>query len=184
MCVEQLHNIRKVSSLSGLICKTHPDVDQMPINPFIRSSPHYNAMVPCFKFKEFDYRLWKDVRYTVQHSLPYSTITSHRQSPSVHMSQHDTPRDSVTFDKHNANNSSSKRAVGYSTKYHFQYGNRSPSSTKAELTNEKNSNYLSTVWHPPMSKVLGPHYGHSGGQASLPFEDTATATIHHENLLF
>ncbi|KAH9420346.1 hypothetical protein DERP_013794, partial [Dermatophagoides pteronyssinus] len=57
---EQLDNIRSVASLSSLICKTHQEIKQMPSNPFIQPSPHKNPMIPCFKFSEFDYDLWKD----------------------------------------------------------------------------------------------------------------------------
>ncbi|KPM04775.1 Heme peroxidase-like protein, partial [Sarcoptes scabiei] len=42
----QLDNIRRVSSLSSLICKTHSEIDHMPENPFIEPTPYRNAMIP------------------------------------------------------------------------------------------------------------------------------------------
>ena len=53
----QLDNIRKYSSLSSLICKTHPEVSSMPENPFIKSSGYYKS---CHSFPEINYLLWMD----------------------------------------------------------------------------------------------------------------------------
>jgi peroxidase len=61
--IEQLNNIRQVSSLANLLCKT-TDFDYVQANPQFRASEH-NPKVPCHAFAEFDYHLWSESGHSV-----------------------------------------------------------------------------------------------------------------------
>ncbi|KAH7644887.1 heme peroxidase-like protein [Dermatophagoides farinae] len=111
---EQLDHIRSVASLSSLICKTHSEIKQMPLNPFMQSSPHKNPMIPCFKFPEFDYDLWEDkkgknVKYSTTMSKPATVVYGSSQSSALY------PQKSPLV------MTKMPPAIGYSKKYHFQY---------------------------------------------------------------
>lgn len=103
-----------MASLSSLICKTHSEIKQMPLNPFMQSSPHKNPMIPCFKFPEFDYDLWEDkkvknVKYSTTMSKPATVVYGSSQSSALY------PQKSPLV------MTKMPPAIGYSKKYHFQY---------------------------------------------------------------
>ncbi|XP_075676001.1 salivary peroxidase/catechol oxidase-like isoform X2 [Dermatophagoides pteronyssinus] len=146
---EQLDNIRSVASLSSLICKTHQEIKQMPSNPFIQPSPHKNPMIPCFKFSEFDYDLWKDkkgknIKYSTTMSKPATVVYGSAKFPmGPPLPPPPPPPISSLYSlpkKLPPVMTKIPPGIGYSKQYHYQY----PTKKSPKLSSPSSSTTLMT----------------------------------------
>ncbi|OTF82377.1 hypothetical protein BLA29_013642 [Euroglyphus maynei] len=88
----------------------------MPKNPFIQPSPHKNPMIPCFKFSDFDYDLWKDDKKNVKYSTTMSKPATVVYGSSLDLPKKPPPTVMAKMPP----------AIGYSKQYHYQYNAKSP----------------------------------------------------------
>lgn len=78
----------------------------MPENPFIEPTPYRNAMIPCFKFPDIAYYLWKDRHYDFERRTESKTP--------IYRPKYAIPSDPPSIRNHYGNRR-------HSNQYHYQY---------------------------------------------------------------